>query len=237
LNQKWRPILGLTYLIALASIVTVSFLQSYGTTGDYPVALNPKFKYFTKDPITGGQKPFLWEVTYTEGPNDLAFIRHDVVDGEECLGLHVYQDGANDTYSWANIHVKQALRGQTASKFFRSKLAVWVYPTFSFVHDPVSKEPRNVFGIEINDGTHLLWFIFSDGPNDSYQIRNHRIILANTPLNQWTHVQIDVLSQYRQAGWEEPSDLSFILISGATKTTPGNYAGYYRDLSIETAPS
>lgn len=237
MNQKWRPILGLVFLIVLASIAAASFYQSYGKTNDYPIILNPKFKYFTKDPITGDQKPFLWEVTYTIGPNDSAFIRHDVIEGKECLGLHVYQDGANDTYSWANIHVKQALRGQTASRFFSSKIGLWVYPTFSYAQDPNSKEPGNVFGIEINDGKHLLWFIFSDSPSGFYQLRNHRIVLVNAALNQWTHVQIDVLSHYKQAGWEEPSDLSFILISGATKATPGNYAGYYSELNIEPMTS
>ena len=156
MNQKWRPILGLVFLTVLASIAAASFYQSYGETNDYPVILNPRFKYFTKDPA-GDQKPFLWEVTYTVGPNDSAFIRHDVVEGKECLGLHVYQDGANDTYSWANIHVKQALRGQTASRFLRSEIGLWVYPTFGFVQDPNSKEPRNVFGIEVNDGNHLIW--------------------------------------------------------------------------------
>lgn len=234
MNPRWRPILGITYLIVLGTIVGASFHQNYGKANDYPIVLNSKFKYFTRDSTTGDQKPFLWEVTYTKGPDDSAFVRHDVVEGKECLGLHVYQDGANDTYDWANVHVKQALRGQAATRFISSKIGLWVYPTFSFVQDPNSKEPRNVFGIEVNDGNHLIWYIFSDSPNGSYRLRNHMIVMVNAPLNAWTHVQIDVLSHYRQAGWEEPSDLSFILITGATKITPGNYASYYRDLNIET---
>ncbi|MEM2942932.1 MAG: hypothetical protein QXT81_05880 [Candidatus Bathyarchaeia archaeon] len=221
--------------MVLASVVALSFTQNYGKIDDLPIVLNPNFKYFTKDPVTGHQKPFLWEVTYTKGPNDDAFIRHDVVDGEECLGLHIYQDGVNDTYSWASIHVKQGLRGYAASRFLRSRLSLWVYPTYSYACDPLSKEPWNVFGIEINDGRNLLWLIFSDGPEGSYQIRNHRIVLVNAPLNRWTYVQIDISSLYREAGWEEPKDLSFILIVGATKEMRGNYAGFYRGLNIETA--
>jgi len=236
LSSKLRSALALLSLLIVSAMVGVSFYQSYGKSNDYPLILNPKFKYFTRDPMTGGYRPFLWEVTYTEGPNDMTFIRHDVVEGEECLGLHVYQDGANDTYSWATIHVKQTFRGEAVSRLFRSRIGMRVYPTFSFVQDPVSKEPRNVFGLEINDGTHLIWFIFADSPEEVYQLRNHRIVIVPAPLNQWSNIEIDVAHQYLEAGWEKPNDLSLILISGATKVTYGNYAGYYKELHVEAKP-
>lgn len=227
-----RSAIGPLSLLILLLVVTASFYRDYGSTDHYPLILNPKFKYFTKDALTGQQRPFLWETTYTTGPNDMAFIRRDLVDGKECLGLHIYQDGANDTYTWATIHVKQAIRGEAASRLLKSRIDMLVYPTFNFVQDPFSEEPWNVFGLEINDGKHMIWFIFSEGKSGVYQLRNHRIVLITTPLNQWSHVQIDVGDQYLQAGWEKPSDLSLILICGATKMTPGQYAGFYKELGV-----
>jgi hypothetical protein len=230
LNSTSRRVLGILSFLILAGIVVISFHQNYGKADDYPLILNPKFKYLTRDPETGGTKPFLWEVTYTKGPNDIAYINHDTVEGQQCLGLHVYQDGANDSYTWANVHVKQTLKGDAVSRLFKYQIEMSVYPTFSFVQDPISKEPWNVFGLEINDGEHLVWFVFSDGPGGSYQLRNHRIVLVPAPLNRWSGIRIDVSEQYTAAGWKEPSDLSFILICGATKMAPGNYAGFYQEI-------
>ena len=224
----------LTYitLILFLLIIGISFFQNIGKAQDFPLILNPKFKYFTKEPQTGMQRPFLWEATYTLGPNDSGFLRRDVVSDNECLGLHLYQDGANDTYAWATIHVKQAIRGPDVSRLFRSDIGFWIYPTFSFVYDINSKEPSNVFGLEVNDGIHMIWFIFSDSSEQTYQLRNHRIVHTHAPLNQWSYIKLDIAEEYAKAGWEEPSDLSFILICGATKMSPGNYVGYFREINV-----
>ncbi len=51
-------------------------------------------------------------------------------------------------------------------------------------------------------------------------------------LNRWSEIRIDVSKQYMEAGWKEPSDLSFILICGATKMVPGNFAGFYQEMRV-----
>ncbi|MGQ9542721.1 MAG: hypothetical protein ACUVTM_01340 [Candidatus Bathyarchaeia archaeon] len=228
-----RILTGTLSLILASIVVTSSFYQSLGEGNAYPMILNPKFKYLTRDRETGGYKPFLWEVTYTKGPGDHALTRHDTVEGVECLGLHVYQDGANDTYNWASIHVKQMFRGEYISRLFESRMEVWVYPNFSFSRDPLSMEPWNVFGVEVNDGKNMMWIIFSDGQDEVYQLRNHRIILVSTPLNRWSNRQIDLDKLYLDAGWERPEDLSLILICGATKMVSGKYNGYIREIRVE----
>ena len=234
MNTPKRRRLTYVTLTLFLLIIGISFFQNIGKAQDSPLILNPKFKYFTKDSQTKMQKPFLWEATYTLGPNDSGFLRRDIVSDNECLGLHLYQDGSNDTYAWATTHVKQAIRGSDVSRLFRSDVSFWIYPTYSFVYDMNSKEPWNVFGLEVNDGTHIIWFIFSDSAEQTYQLRNHRIVHRNIPLNQWSHVELDIGEEYAKAGWEEPSDLSFILICGATKITPGNYAGYFREINVYT---
>ena len=233
LNLRQRKVFGVLSLVVLALVVGAKFHQDYGKADDYPLILNPKFKYFTRDPMTGDYKPFLWEAAYTGGPKDLTFLRHDTVEGRECLGLHVYQDGANDSYSWATIHVKQTLRGEAVTRLFSSRIGVSIYPTFRFAQDPVSREPWNVFGLEINDGKHLMWFVFSDQAGSVYSLRNHRIVLVSARLNQWSYTRIDIAGHYSEAGWEKPDDLSLILIAGATKMDSGNRAGYYGEIRLE----
>ena len=214
-------------------IILLSFYQLYGQEYEGPVIVNSKFKYFTRDPLTNDTKPYLWESAYFKGPNDDVFIRQDIVEGYECLGMHVSQDGANDTYDWATIHVKQRIRGRSLDRILVGRVGVWAYPTFTYEFDERTKEPENVFGIEINDGENILWFVFSDSENQSYKLRNHEIVIIYTPLNEWSYRELDIAQQYKDAGWRLPKDISFILITGDTRIHPGNFSSYFREIIVE----
>ena len=220
-------------IILCVIIITISFFQLYGEEYQEPVVFNSKFKYFTKDPITNGSKPLLWETSYFKGPNDSVLIREDIVEGHKCLGLHVYQDGANDTYDWTTLHVKQRIRGNAMNQILNKKIGVWTYPTFTYRYNEISKEPENVFGIEINDGSKIFWFVFSNSEHKIFNLRNHRIVVISTPLNEWSYVEIDLAQHYKEAGWKLPDDVSLILICGATKIWPGIYSGFFREIVIE----
>ena len=218
-------------LVALL-ILALAFQTYYGVGEQPPVLMNTQFKIFTQDPYTNASKPYLWNTVYYKGPNDTAFIRSDVVEEEPCLGMHVHQDGINDTYDWVTIHVKQDLKGHSLRRAFQNEIHLWVYPTFSYKNYEETGDPRNVFGLEINDGNHIVWFVFSDKNQGVYQIKNHRIVVIETPLNQWSLRKIDVGQEYEKAGWTMPEDASFILILGATKHDPGWRAGYIKEILI-----
>jgi hypothetical protein len=147
--------------------------------------------------------------------------------------MHIYQDGANDTYDWATIHIKQPIRGNALERMLEKKVGVWVYPTFPYIYDEIEKDPRNVFGIEINDGEHIIWFVFSNHPDQTYTLRNHRIVIIDTPLNEWSYREINIAEQYIEAGWELPEDISFIFITGATKVLEGNFSGYVKEIIVK----
>ncbi|MEM4246457.1 MAG: hypothetical protein QW390_04085, partial [Candidatus Bathyarchaeia archaeon] len=153
--------------------------------------------------------PYLWEVVYYKGEFDKAFIRRDFVDGVGCIGLHVYQDGINDTNVWATIHIKQAVGGRQLQRLFDSRIGVWVYPTFQYIYDKETKNPENVFGLEVNDGTHIVWFIFSDDPIAPYTLKNHHIIVIQTPLNKWSYREVSIREVYDDQGWPMPESVSF----------------------------
>lgn len=202
----------------------------YGEIFEVPPIVNPKFKHLTKDPVTQTLKPYMWEVDLILGPNDEAFLRSDVVGGQRCLGMHVLQDGAEDGFEWATIHVRQDLRGRAAQTVFGQSFTVAVFPTFSYVQD--AGYPRNVFGLEIFDGTHLLWVIFSDRNTGIYQISQHRIIVVQTTLNEWSLREISLAHIYESAGWKTPSAFSFTFLVGATRGQPGRFAGFVKEIDV-----
>ncbi len=220
-------------IVVCLSVISLLFTQLYGTTSEAPAIVNPRFKYWTPDPIWKFEKPFMWELSLLLGPYDRGLVRQDTVDGRICLGMHVFQDGANDEYHWATVHVRQNLRERATRKLFEGSLDMWVYPTFRHGRYPESGHPMNVFGVEINDGTNLLWLVFSDQPDQVYQIEHHRIVTISTPLNQWSHREVQIGKYYSDAGWKPPSEVALILLVGATKVYQGDFAGFFLEIRVK----
>ena len=79
----------------------------------------------------------------------------------------------------------------------------------------------------------MIWFVFSDIENQTYKLRNHKIVVISTPLNKWSYRELDIAQQYKEEGWELPRDFSFILIIGDTRLHSGNYSGYFREIIVE----
>lgn len=228
-----RTVFAPASIVICVTMIALLFTRLYGTTSEPPAIINPRFKYWTTDPAWNVMKPLMWEISHLIGPNDCAFIRRDIVGDRSCLGLHVYQDGANDAHPWATVHVRQNLGGRATRQLFEGTLELWVYPTFPHARYFDSGHPQNVFGVEINDGTNILWIVFSDQTNETYQIKRHRIVIISTPLNQWSHREVRIGKYYLEAGWQRPSEVALILLVGATRDFRGQYAGFCLEIRVK----
>lgn len=210
-------------------------MSYYGQVFEPSPILNTNMKYWTIDPTKNITKPYLWEVDVIKDATDNVSIYQVNYDSRLSLGMKIDRQ-PNSSTVWATVHVRQDLRGTGLGAIFRSKISLWVYPTFAYLYNQESKNPESVFGVEINDGTNLLWYVFADEPSQVFQLPHHRIILTQTPLNTWSQREIDIANQYKQAGWEIPQSLSFILILGITSPHPGNYLGYMSGLTVDVGP-
>jgi len=171
-----------------------------------------------------------------ESPSDNISVYQTVIADHPAIALRVIRTNPNNSQIWTTVHVRQDLRGQALEEIFRSKITIDVYPTFPYWYNPNSNNPENTFGIEINDGTNLLWYVFADEPSQIFQLPHTRIILTQTLLNTWSTRGIDVASQFKAAGWAMPESISFTLILGTTWLHPGNWVGYFSGLSVDVAP-
>lgn len=237
MTKKLRTIFAPVSMLACVCLISILFAQFYGRVQDDPAIVNPRFKYWTIDSTWRIKKPLNWELTLLLGPGDEAFASHDEVDGKLCLGMHAFQDGAKDSHLWATIHVRQNLGGSATRKLFEGTLGMWVYPTFLHERYQESGHPRNVFGVEVNDGTNILWLIFSQQSDEVYQIKGHRIVIINTPLNVWSYREIRIASYYAAACWKIPSEAALILLVGATRdvvssSVGGWYAGFVQEIKV-----
>ena len=211
--------------------VTFSFMSLYGQVFEPSPLLNTKMKFWTIDPTNNVTTPYLWQVDIIKGPHDNISIQQTEIANRQSLGLNLSRSNQNNTGVWTTVHVRQDVHGQALDALFRSHVSLWVYPTFDYRYDPNFKNPENTFGVEINDGTNLLWYVFADNQSQVFQLPHHRIVLMQTPLKSWSLRELDIGKQFQEAGWKEPESLSFILILGTTWIHPGTWWGYYSGLN------
>jgi hypothetical protein len=193
-------------------------------------------QFWTIDPTKNITTPYLWTIDLIQGPTDNVSVYKAVVAGRRAIALRVERSNPNDSQIWTTIHVRQDLQGRALDSIFHSNITLDVFPTFQYLYDANTKNPENAFGVEINDGTNLIWYVFADEPSEIVQLPHHRIILTQTPLNVWSTREINIASEYAAAGWGKPVSLSFTLILGTTWLHLGNWVGYFSDLSVAVPP-
>ncbi len=233
---KTRPYVALVSLSICVLAVSFAFMNYYGQIYEPSPLLNTNMKFWTIDPTKNVTKPYLWEVDIIKGSSDNVSIFQTNVDNRAAIALRIFRSTENISSIWTTVHVRQDMRGPALDAVFRSTISLWVFPTFPYWYNPDSKNPENAFGIEINDGTNLLWYIFTDAPSQVFQLPHHRIVIMETPLNSWSLREVDIGRELEAAGWKRPDSVSFIVLLGTTWVHPGTWIGYVSGMSVEVRP-
>ena len=236
MREKTKAAIALA-VVSLGILATsFAFIIYYGQVFQSPPLLNTNMQYWTIDPTKNITTPYLWTIDLIQGSTDNASVFQAVVGGRNALGLRVVRTNANNSQIWTTVHVRQDVHGQALDAIFRSTITLDVFPTFQYLYNPNTKNPENAFGVEINDGTNLIWYVFADEPSQIVQLPHHRIILTQTPLNRWSTRTLNISSEYAAAGWNRPVSISFTLIIGTTWLHLGNWVGYFSNISVTVPP-
>lgn len=83
---------------------------------------------------------------------------------------------------------------QTTIPLPRMPFGLWVYVD----------NATGIYGLEIDDGKHTLWFTFGEAPYTGPRLNNHYVVHHQIPLAQWHYQEVDVMDAYRIAGWDLP---------------------------------
>lgn len=216
--------------VPLIAVLIVSYVLLNGKVDYQPIFLNGKFQYWTRDVKQGDTKPYCWQIDRFQSANDVIAIYPTEVQGRKCLGVELYQDGKDNANPWVSVHIRQEVRGQALRSLFSSKVGIWIYANFSYAFDRSSMRPKNAFGLEVNDGKYMIWFIFSDGEEMNYTLPNHRIVVQRTPIAEWSYHEVDIASEYRKLTDKQPDSISVMLLMGLSKDLPGKAQGYFASI-------
>jgi len=217
--------------VALLILVAgMAFNLHLQTKTEYPPPiLDPEFGLWVSDPNIGGSRPMVWDLEYVKGVGDQVTLREAVPSGKKALEIQIFQDGADD--KWVYVYLRQKIDGARLRALFDMEIWVWVLSKSSCACKETSMSQQAIFGIETNDGAHLITFIFSDRATEWQHFPNHRIVILPTPPEEWTVHRIDIAREYDRAQWKRPDWLSFSILLEAAGSAAGWHTGYVHSFS------
>jgi len=210
--------------IVLIIVAGVAFTQLQGLQArlEYlqPI-LDPQFDLWASDKDLGGSRPLVWELAYDKGVEDQVALNQVTQAGRTALEIRIFQDAADERS--VDVRLRQTIDGARLSSLFNSLVGVWVFQEYSCPCNQALASESMIFGLEINDWTHVLTFVFSQEKAEPQQFLDQRTLFLTTPSGEWTYHEIDLAKGYKDAGWKLPERLRL----GITLGVPGRAAGWH----------
>lgn len=185
---------------------------------------NPGLRFWTEqDPVTRLSGPLGWYHYERRGDGDETVVERSAVSGHQAVLFHVLQDGDEDPGSWTHTGIIQSM------PFPKGPLAVETFTMTPF-KAIAGGWPLNAFGLEVADAENpLLWILLQPTETGalSYDLPSgHHIEVLNVPAGEWTSVEVDLLSLYRQLGWHAPDEVVIKIFAAAASVEPQEVNGY-----------
>ncbi len=182
--------------------------------------LDPDFALWVER--AGQTQPMVWQFRYVRTPNDSVLLNQTMTSGMTAIEFQILR---NDHVGWTYAYLSQSIDGPRLTALFTMDVAIWVMKD--------TQVPQTaLFGVELNDGLHVLTFIFSDQPAKPQQFLAHRTVFLQTPGNTWVKQPLDFAKQYAEAKWERPDRVTLSIVFGAGPNAIGLQTAYIHGFSV-----
>ena len=225
--RKLTAPLSAVFLILVAGF---AFTHLQATTEYPPPILDPGFNLWVSNPELGGKKPMVWELEYQKSAGDQILLQDNVTVGKTALEIRIFQDGADDNLTY--VRLGQTIEGARARALFDEEIGIWVLLQTSCSCEKLVQGQTIAFGIETNDGTHTLAYLFTGKTADANISPTHRTISLQTQTGQWTNQLIDLAEQYQNAKWKPPDRILLSIVFGVPGSASGWHSEYVHGFSV-----
>ncbi|HZY94841.1 MAG TPA: hypothetical protein VFE98_08315 [Candidatus Bathyarchaeia archaeon] len=169
-----------------------------------PAVINPHFKWWTMDAATGKKTPFGWKLTTKN--IDLAGVGIEPVGSSDRGGL-------------------MATLNYTSSDSMPARLAMSQNLLFNATNINVSLKNslangigNPVFGVVVADGSHTIYYLFSDTAKIETIINGLDNTTVTMPVGRstWSNVTLRPATVWSAQGWKIPDKVTFTIFIQAT---------------------
>jgi hypothetical protein len=225
--RKLTAPLSAVFLILVAGF---AFTHLQATTEYPPPILDPGFNLWVSNPELGGKKPMVWELEYQKSAGDQILLQNNATAGKTALEIRIFQDGADDNLTY--VRLGQTIDGARARALFDEEIGIWVLLQTSCSCEKLASGQTVAFGIETNDGTHTLDYLFTGETAEMSISPTHRTISLQTQTGQWTNQLIDLAEQYENAKWKPPDHVLLSIVFGVPGSASGWHSEYVHGFSV-----
>ena len=225
--RSYKKLVAPMTVTLLLIIAGLAFLDLQPSFVGPPPILDPNFQLWVGN--AGARRLMLWNMEYVEGPADNVSLREAVVDGRNATELLVKQSGIDDAPVY--VYLQQTIDGARLTGLLEDDIGIWVLAE-PCACNGTSTERSLIFGVELNDGTHTLTFIFSDQAIETRTVLAHRFVYLTTQSGAWTYQHINVTRQYALAQWSLPNQLTFSIVFEAGALATGLHSAYLNSIHV-----
>jgi len=189
---------------------------------------NGNFEHWVR--TEGMAAPLGWNPILIKGEGDKAIIHEDYIAGKKCVALDIYEDGEKfDGTDSTHAGISQKI------SFPQGKIAVEVFPR---VNTTTTETLALGPGIHFMDGDgHACIIGFSDEVDTETIIRSEdgkrTLVFKPAQLQQWSEHTIDLPAYWSHAGWQQPTEVTVLLVVSAYYINPGYYAFCVAEIEME----
>jgi len=228
LSRKLTAPLSVILLVIIAGLAFVT-LQSgpIGPASEPHPILDPNFDLWVE--VAGTRRLMVWELEYIKGPGDSVSLQQMSVDGRRTLEFLVF--GGEKDGKGMNVYLRQTIDGTRLAILLKSGLDI------SIIVEPCGcggalTVHSVAFGVEVNDGNHLITFVFSDETAEPQTFFANRIVFFPTAPGKWAKQHIDLAKEYNLAQWKLPERITFSLVFGVGANVTGWHRAYVEGFSV-----
>jgi len=194
-------------LIIVAAVAPFTILRSSPVIA--PPILDPNFELWVGN--ASERHLVVWHSEYVTAIGDSISLTQTTVNHAKALEFDLFKENeSGSTY----VFVSQDIDGPGLASLFNLNISIWVLRE-SCLCNSSSTLGNEVFGVELNDGTHVLTYIFSTLPTRPQLLWDRRIIFFATPSGQWVKVPLNFAREYYSAQWSRPARVTLGIIFGA----------------------
>ena len=189
---------------------------------------NGDFKQWVTE--RGMDIPLGWAPVLLRGENDEAGINQSYIDGEKCVKLTIYEDGyEDDRYDSTRAGIAQKI------VFPEGKIKLQV---LAEVNATPSGRQELLTGVHfVDESGRSLIVGFSDEVvgEEIYELEEgyRMLVIKEAQLHEWSDQFIDLAEYWSLAGWQQPEEVSILIMVSAHFNYPGDYTFYISDVEIE----
>jgi hypothetical protein len=228
----------LTAAVSIALLIVVAGLAFTLLQVDHedpPPLLDPEFDLWVTDSDSGRDRPMVWKLEYVKGSGDEIVLQKTMAEGRSALDIRIFQDGVDDR--WVYVYLGQTIDGARLRALFKNEIGLWVLTEGNCPCSSAAPSQSTVIGVETNDGTHTLTFIFSDQAVGAEEFLAHRTLFLKTPPGEWAYQRIDLAGEYENSGWDAPDRITFNLVLGVPGFDIGWHEAYVNAFTVKAKTS